>query len=349
MKGQEKERCLHLMIDILKILKSTTQHEEVFYRTIDLITRVLPCQSVAVVLIDPVSEYLKIDCTYGISHTFQKHFERKISTGAVGELIWNNKPIVIRDSQTDPVLAQEVQLEQPFGSCVCVPVGADHRSLGYLFVASDLTHAFDVDDEAFLQACADVMGVAYQKCWLAEENLRIDRIDHETGLEKYQAFQERLRAALDRGVQFKESFAVVLCDVDNFKHISLTYGYNTSRELLMGLGNLLKQNIRSVDATGRFGFDEFAVLRENTDSEAAMQFAENIRKAVEITPFTSHGIQSTISVGLAVFPQNGASMDDLMVTAKKALFEAQKSGRNKVVVLPGVWYQRQDPVVSEGR
>ncbi len=347
MKGQEKERCLHLMIDILKILKSTTQHEEVFYRTIDLITRVLPCQSVAVILIDPASEYLRIDCTYGISHTFQKHFERKISTGAIGDLIWNGKPIVLRDSQDDPVLAREIQLEQPFGSCVCMPVGADHRSLGYLFVASDLTHAFDADDETFLQACADVMGVAYQKCWLAEENLRIDRIDHETGLEKYQAFQERLRASLDRGVQFKESFALILCDVDNFKHISLTYGYAASRELLKGLGNVMKQSVRSVDATGRFGFDEFAILRENTDPEAAMQFADSIRKAVEGASFTSHGIQSTISVGLAVFPQNGATLDDLMVTAKKALFEAQKLGRNKVVSLPGVWYQRQDYSVSE--
>ncbi len=129
MKGQEKERCLHLMIDILRILKSTTQHEEIFYRTIDLITRVLPCQAVAIILIDPASEYLKIDCTYGISHTFQKQFKRKISTGAIGELIWNSVPIIVRNSQAEPALAREVQLEQPFGSCVCVPMGADHRSL----------------------------------------------------------------------------------------------------------------------------------------------------------------------------------------------------------------------------
>lgn len=347
MKGQEKERCLHLMIDILKILKSTTQHEEVFYRTIDLITRVLPCQSVAIILIDPANEYLKIDCTYGISHTFQKQFRRKISTGAIGELIWNGKSIVIRDSQADPVLAQEVQLEQPFGSCVCMPIGADHRSLGYLSVTSDLTHAFDADDQTFLQACADVMGIAYQKCWLAEENLRIDRIDHETGLEKYSAFQERLQAALDRGVQFKETFAVALCDVDNFKSISQTYGYAASRQLLLDLGNLLKHHVRSMDATGRFGFDEFVVLRENTDPEEAIQFADQLRGAVAEALFTSYGIRSTVSVGLAVFPQNGATMDDLMVTAKKALFEAQKLGRDKVVALPGVWYQRQDRPVSE--
>ena len=346
MKVQEKERCLLLMIDILKILKSTRQHEEVFYRTIDLITRVLPCQSVAVIMIDPANEYLKIDCTYGISHTFQKQFRRRISTGVIGELIWNGKPIVIRDSQADPVLAQEVQLEQPFGSCFCAPIGADHRSVGYLSVTSDLTQAFDADDQSFLQACADVMGIAYQKCWLAEENLRIDRIDHETGLEKYSAFLERLQAAMDRNAQFKEPFAVVLCDVDNFKSISQTYGYAASRQLLLDLGNLVKHNVRSMDATGRFGFDEFVVLREKTNPEDARRFADELRISVAETLFTSYGIRSTISVGLAVYPQNGATMDDLMVTAKKALFEAQKSGRNKVMTLPGVWYQRQDRPVS---
>ncbi len=332
------------MIDVLKVLKSTNQHEEVFYRTIDLITRVLPCQSVAVIMIDPANEYLKIECTYGISHTFQKQFRRKISTGAIGELIWNGRSIVIRDSQADPVLAQEVQLEQPFGSCVCMPIGADHRSLGYLSVASDLTHAFDNDDQSFLQACADVMGIAYQKCWLAEENLRMDRIDRETGLEKYPAFLEHIQTAMDRSSQFKEPFAVVLCDVDNFKSISQTYGYAASRQLLLDMGNLVRRTVRSIDATGRFGFDEFIILREKTNPEDAHRFADELRSLVAETPFTSHGIRSTISVGLAVFPQHGATMDDLIVTAKKALFEAQKSGRNKVVSLPGVWYQQDRPV-----
>ena len=102
-----------------------------------------------------------------------------------------------------------------------------------------------------------------------------------------------------------------------------------------------------MDATGRFGFDEFIVLRENADPEKALLFADGLRSAVAETPFTTYGIRSTVSVGLAVFPQNGATMDDLVVTAKKALFEAQKSGRNKVVALPGVWYQRHDRPVPE--
>ncbi|HEY4612692.1 MAG TPA: diguanylate cyclase, partial [Bacteroidota bacterium] len=89
------------------------------------------------------------------------------------------------------------------------------------------------------------------------------------------------------------------------------------------------------------GFDEFIILRSNEAEDDALQFAQKLRQSVEDATFTSKQIKSSISVGVAVYPQNGKVADDLLLTAKKALFEAQRQGRNTVVHLPTVWYERE--------
>lgn len=338
MQELSKDQCLRFMTEILKVVKSTNKHEEVFSRIIDGLKRLYHCQSCAFVMIDPKTEYLRVESSYGISHTFQKSFHGQISTGAIGGLIWNNKPLVIVDSSEVPDLAQEIQLEHPFGSCISVPVVADHRSFGYLYLACDRPRSLQEEDVPLLQACADLAGIAYYKCWLAEENLHLGRVDPETGLEKYLPFQEKLRKEMERAERFQESFAVLICDIDNFKKISRTYGYEASRELLRELGNLIKKSIRSIDAAGRYGFDEFILLLAKQDADQSEQFARTLCQSVEQALFTSRRIQSTMSIGIALYPQNGKTMDDLLLTAKKALFEAQRIGRNTVVRLPSVWY-----------
>ena len=193
-------------------------------------------------------------------------------------------------------------------------------------------------------------GIALHKYWLTEENLRLERFDSETGVEKYSAFQERLRTAVERGVQFREAFAVVLIDVDNFKSIGNTYGYKATRELLKAVAGIIRGNIRLMDVAGRFGFDEFVILRENIRPEEAEEFADTIRSTVEQTPLTDHGINSTVSIGVALFPHHGKTGEELIVAAKKALFEAQKGGRNRVMTFPAIRYVPQDrSSVASGR
>ena len=104
------------------------------------------CQTCAVVLIDPQTEYLRIDNAHNLSLTFCNSFRRRIATAAVGELLWTGKPVVIPDAHLRSPLAAEVQLEHPFGSCICVQIAADQRTLGYLHVDSLTPAAFGAAD-----------------------------------------------------------------------------------------------------------------------------------------------------------------------------------------------------------
>jgi diguanylate cyclase (GGDEF)-like protein len=330
MTSLKSEECLNFVSEILGLLKSTNQHEEVLHLIVDRIVRMYRCQSCAVVVVDQETEYLNIALGYGLSHTISKAFRRKLATGAIGKLLWTGAPILIVDSEADPQQAEEVKLENPFGSALCVQITADHRTIGYLHVDAKGKHVFTAEDVRVLQSFADFAAVAIHKSQLFEANLRLDRIDHETNLEKYAPFLERIHASIERSRTLHESFGLMILDVDNFKHVAPTYGYDSSRKLLKQMADLITSRLRNVDAAGRYGFDEIIVLRANSDLVEAVLFADELRGAVERSMFTSREIRTSVGVGVAVYPRHAATIDALLLAVKQALFEAQRSGRNKV-------------------
>ncbi|HCV44180.1 MAG TPA: hypothetical protein DGH68_11900, partial [Bacteroidetes bacterium] len=103
------------------------------------------------------------------------------------------------------------------------------------------------------------------------------------------------------------------------------------------LGDLMATHLRSIDAAGRYGFDEFIITLGKSGLEQGVAFARNLARAVEEHPFTPQKIASTISIGVAAYPDNGKSMDKLLTAARNALFEAQRSGRNKVFHYVSEW------------
>jgi diguanylate cyclase (GGDEF)-like protein len=341
MKDPSNDKCLRIVTEILHLLKSTNQYEEAFHLLVDRIVRIYNCQSCAIVTIDPKSEYLKIENSRGISLTFCKTFRRQFSTGAIGNLLWTGRPILIGDSSAQPRIAEELQLEHPFASCACVQIGVNQLTLGYLYADSLAKHAFKEEDLPILQAFADFAALAYYKSRLAEENMRLDRIDHETGLQKYTPFLEEAATHLVRAQSFSEPLSIVICDIDNFKLIAHTYGYDTSRALRREIGEHIKNSLRPIDIAARYGYDEFIILRTRSACEDSLTYANGLCTSISAMTFTPQGIRTTISAGLAVFPQNGRTIDDLVLSAKKALFEAQRTGRNKVFHFPAVWYARR--------
>jgi len=172
-----------------------------------------------------------------------------------------------------------------------------------------------------------------------DDNLRLDRIDRETGLEKYGPFFERLKAERERSEQFGESLSVLLLDVDNFKSVVNTYGYEASRQVLKEMGIRVQSILHPGDAAGRYGFDEFIVMLANTPLESAVESANRMLAEIREKPYTDRDIRSTVSVGIASYPRNGEDIDAVVLTAKKALFEAQREGRNTARCFKTAWYK----------
>ena len=125
---------------------------------------------------------------------------------------------------------------------------------------------------------------------------------------------------------------LLILDVDNFKGVNDTYGHPAGDAVLKLVSARIYETIRENDLAFRYGGEEFAVLLAETPVEGAVEVAERVRLAIAEAVFEEDALHVTISIGAAETPLHASSIEDLVKKADKALYEAKKTGKNKVVV-----------------
>jgi diguanylate cyclase (GGDEF)-like protein len=162
-----------------------------------------------------------------------------------------------------------------------------------------------------------------------EDLERLSTSDALTGLHNRRYLTQRLSEELVRSYRHKGSFSVLMGDVDEFKKYNDTFGHPAGDEVLKKVASILLSSTRSVDCTARYGGEEFAVLLTGTSGDMAAEVAERIRARVEGQEFPGRRI--TISIGIAEFPADGQTADEVISCADEALYAAKRAGRNRVV------------------
>jgi diguanylate cyclase (GGDEF)-like protein/PAS domain S-box-containing protein len=152
-----------------------------------------------------------------------------------------------------------------------------------------------------------------------------------TGLPNRLSIMEKIEEAIARHRRRGDSFAVLLLDLDRFKHVNDTLGHAVGDALLREIAARLKASLRETDVLARLGGDEFAIVqdRENNQREAASALADRIIDIVS-KPFSIEGNEVNIatSIGIALGPEHASNSDSLMKMADLALYRAKSAGRN---------------------
>lgn len=178
----------------------------------------------------------------------------------------------------------------------------------YITVFSDITHAKIAQDTIQRQATLDPL------TGLANRNLTMDRL-------------HQMLANCRRNMSM---FAVLFMDLDHFKLINDSLGHAAGDELLYKTAQRIKEVLREADSVGRMGGDEFIVLLGNLNSiEDAIPITENILDAVrQPLHIAGHLIHAAASIGVTIYPMDGATAEILLKNADNAMYEAKKKGRN---------------------
>jgi diguanylate cyclase (GGDEF)-like protein len=159
-------------------------------------------------------------------------------------------------------------------------------------------------------------------------------VDSLTGLANRRLSTAALEKELARAQRFNEPLTLVLADIDDFKRINDRWGHPTGDEVLKAFARRLQESVREIDLAGRWGGEEFALLLPGTDLEGGRRLAERIRELVReqhLAASDGSPIRVTSSFGVASFPLvNGQSQ--LVAAADAALYEAKRSGKDRVVV-----------------
>lgn len=160
--------------------------------------------------------------------------------------------------------------------------------------------------------------------------------DQLTGALNARAYYETCNRLIRLSKRSSSPYSVLFIDLDHFKSVNDTHGHAAGDQVLKTTAARISQLIRASDALGRVGGEEFSVFLPNTDLLAAMQVAENIRAGIEsllihIPPDTS--LRISASIGVARNQYRDQSMHDIQQLADHAMYEAKKSGRNRVSCL----------------
>lgn len=161
--------------------------------------------------------------------------------------------------------------------------------------------------------------------------------DSLTGLFNRRYMEETLDREISRAQRKGSPLAVVMADIDGFKTVNDTYGHVPGDELLVRVAAHLGGGVRVSDVACRFGGDEFLLILPECGKEEALRRADTMRRGAEemaFQPSEAHSEPITLSFGVAVFPENGSSREELLAAADQALYAAKRSGRNCVSGFP---------------
>jgi diguanylate cyclase (GGDEF)-like protein len=163
------------------------------------------------------------------------------------------------------------------------------------------------------------------------EDVMLSITDSLTGIYNRRFINEFLQKEIERSRRNKRNLSIVICDIDEFKKINDTYGHPAGDNVLKTFSDILTNRLRKSDVVGRYGGDEFVIILPETTHESSELIVSRIRTDVEnaeISVANNIKVKMSASFGIADFPEDGTSADDLLVKSDSNLYlQKQKNGR----------------------
>lgn len=159
--------------------------------------------------------------------------------------------------------------------------------------------------------------------------------DHLTGLANRRRFERQLEREVGRVLRFERPFTLLMIDIDNFKNLNDSFGHDAGDDAIRRISRVLREGTRGIDLAARIGGEEFAVLLVETALSAGVEVAERLRIAIKALETPSGG-RITASFGVAECPSDAQTASEILKAADVALYEAKRSGRDRVVSMEPV-------------
>jgi len=221
------------------------------------------------------------------------------------------------------------------GAVLAVPLFVSNRVRGSLQIFSSSGGGFSQEDAQLLWVLTLVAENLLTREYSSEGLVRLAITDYLTGLRTRGYLEQQLDLELKRSERRREKFALLMIDIDHFKHLNDTFGHHVGDQVLRGVASILARDMREVDTVARYGGEEFAIVLPGTTEAGARYVAERLRRAVERAGFSSGSGRSiqhlTISIGLAVYDADARFKRELIEMSDAALYAAKNEGRNCVI------------------
>jgi diguanylate cyclase (GGDEF)-like protein len=234
------------------------------------------------------------------------------------------------------------------GTLACIPLIALGDVIGAVHLHWDQVDGMPLEIRAAVSRVTDHASLAIANRRLVVALQGQASTDGRTGLPNSRTFDETLERSLSARSSY-DPMAVLMLDVDHFKSFNDRNGHPAGDQALRTFAGILATSIRDGDLAARYGGEEFSVLLPGASSKDAHVVAERIRArteaaVIELSP--GHRDQITVSIGIAIWPDDAASRVDLLEAADAALYRAKRGGRNQIVIAGEVLSPREGELAN---
>jgi diguanylate cyclase (GGDEF)-like protein len=219
------------------------------------------------------------------------------------------------------------------GSVIAVCLVSENRPIGIMRFDSPRAKVFNLEDLRLLATMSDIAGVAVDNAQYYQRTRELAIKDGLTGLYTRKFIVEKLEQELKRCASGGGFLSIMILDIDFFKKYNDSHGHLAGDAVLKNLSAALSDYFKKQSAAvGRFGGEEFLIILPSAAKQEAFLEAENVRSLIQekIVMIRRKPTAITVSIGVACFPQDAQRADDLLDKADSVLYEAKRTGRNRV-------------------
>lgn len=333
---QRQRFALSAFNDVGRALTSTLKLKEVLNLIAEKASRMVPCEAWSLLLMDHRTDQLTFEIVSGPRPDVVRGYRMEVGEGIAGWVAKEGQPILIQDAQRDLRFFPQVDDTTGFRtrSILCVPLISKDKIQGVIELINRAERSsFDRHDLEVITALAGYGAIAIENARLYEQAEELAITDDTTQIPNMRYFHHILNRELIRAGRRGSPLSLLFIDLDNFKLVNDTHGHFHGSRLLKEIAHLLKRSIRGIDLVARYGGDEFVALLPDTDHATAFRLAERLRAQVESYAYHAEAgtvVKITGSVGVASFPDQAQTKEDLVRLADQAMYRAKGAQRNFV-------------------
>ncbi len=319
------------LLEITSSILGSLELRRILAEVADRLAVIVPWDNLSIEWADPVTGVLAPLMARGVhADEYLKPWE----PGEEGLATWvltRGEPQLIPDELADPRIRHFPSTGEVEGSLICVPLAGRDGVRGVISLERLGTEErYDDDDFELVQLFAAQVSIAIGNAEAYRQKEIEAQTDDLTGLLNQGTFAEWLA----RSVATEDRFGLLMLDLDAFKAVNDRLGHQAGDDVLRAVARAIRGACRDSDRVFRYGGDEFTVICPATDATGTAALAERIRGALHGVgvglgrPFPVGGVSA--SIGMATFPGDGRSADEVLLAADRACFVAKRGGRDRI-------------------
>ncbi|NJP07201.1 MAG: PAS domain S-box protein [Chloroflexaceae bacterium] len=325
-KRNREMTMLHRMNDFLQRSQSP---EEAYAIGLPFLRDLFPNQTGSLYMLHPITRILEMVVYWG-----EPPSQRSVATESC--LAFGGGRVHMVEGPLDDFRCDHLG-EDKIQSSLCVQLITRGEPLGLLHLRNGPVGSEPERDHwtRLAMMVADHFALALSNLQLREQLIHQAIYDQLTGLFNQQYLRETLKRELRRSVRHGHPIGLIMVDIDHLRRINDTHGYGGGDIVLRTIASLLRHAVRAEDIVCRFGGEEFVVVLLEASLENTLRRAEIIRNAISqlVIPYQGRSIKAvTVSMGIAAFPEQGSTVEEIIGAAEDALYRAKSEGRNQSVI-----------------